>query len=82
MRIQLFSLYRTLAQAGKVDFLACPMHGEEPYVLYELIHFDVEDKIVLQCLACGYKNTVGQQLYENIIERVRKVDNGIYSTTW
>jgi hypothetical protein len=58
------------------------MHTDEPEVLYELFHFDVEDKIMLQCLACGYKNTVGQQLYENIIERVRKVDNGIYSTTW
>jgi hypothetical protein len=68
MRIQVFSQYYKLAQAGWVKPLACPMHQDEPDLTYELIHQDENDKVVLHCLVCGYKNVAGQQLYENIIK--------------
>jgi hypothetical protein len=81
--IRIFSKYYNMAQEGKVDFLSCPMHlvdqlTDEP-VIFPLYPHESEDqsKVVLQCLACGYKITAGQQLYENIIERIRRIENGI-----
>ena len=67
MRIQVFSEYLRLAQAGKVDFLACPMHQEDKPLIYELLHKEEDNKIVLYCLACGYKNKAGLTLYNNLI---------------
>jgi uncharacterized Zn finger protein len=75
MKIQVFSEYYNLSQAGRVKPLACPMHPEFPEVSFELIHKEENDKVVLQCLACGYKNVAGQQLYQTIIERIKKVEN-------
>lgn len=69
MRIQVFSEYLQLAQAGKVDFLACPMHTTEEAV-FPLTHQLEEDKIVLHCYACGYKNTAGYTLYNNLIKLI------------
>jgi DNA-directed RNA polymerase subunit M/transcription elongation factor TFIIS len=74
MQIQVFSTYLKLAQEGKVEFLSCPMHKEEEAV-FQLMHSEENDKIVLQCLACGYKNTAGQQLYENLIQRIKRAIN-------
>jgi hypothetical protein len=72
---QVFSAYYNLALEGKVDFLACPMHqGDEPAV-FPLIHSSEDEKIVLHCLACGYRNWAGQQLYENILEKVKRFTN-------
>jgi len=71
--LKVFSEYYNLALEGKVDFLPCPMHEEDKPAVYPLIHKEQGDKVMLQCLACGYKNTVGQQLYENVLERIRKV---------
>jgi len=70
MRIQVFSEYLQLAQAGKVDFLACPMHTQEE-AIFPLSHKLEEDKIVLHCLACGYKNTAGYTLYINLIKLIK-----------
>jgi len=75
MKIQVFSQYYNLAQAGRVEPLACPMHSEDNPAVFPLIHSEINNRIVLQCLACGYKNMVGQQLYENILERIKKVEN-------
>jgi hypothetical protein len=80
MKIQVFSQYYNLAPAGKLDFLACPMHKEDPEVIFPLIHKDENEKIVLHCLACGYKNLAGLQLYENMIEKIKKVENEISTT--
>lgn len=66
MRIQVFSEYLQLAQAGKVNFLACPMHKSEE-AIFPLSHQQEEHKIVLHCYACGYKNTAGLTLYNNLI---------------
>lgn len=73
MRIQVFSEYLRLAQAGKVDFLACPMHIEDKPAVFPLAHRLEEEQVVLYCLACGYKNKAGQQLYENILARIERI---------
>ena len=71
MRIQVFSEYLQLAQAGRVNFLACPMHQDEE-AKFPLAHQQEEDKIVLHCFACGYKNAAGYILYNNLIELIEK----------
>jgi Tat protein secretion system quality control protein TatD with DNase activity len=69
MRIQVFSEYLQLAQAGKVKFLACPMHPTEE-AIFQLTHQEENDKIVLHCFACGYKNIAGYYLYNNLISLI------------
>lgn len=77
MRIQVFSEYLQMAQAGKLDFLACPMHSEDKPAIFPLTHFEKNDKIVLQCLACGYKVTAGENLYSSLLHKIKmaKVEN-------
>lgn len=74
MKIQIFSEYYNLSQAGRVKPLACPMHQEHEPAVFPLIHAEEKDQVVLHCLACGYKNTAGEQLYKNIIEQIKKVE--------
>ena len=74
MKIQVFSEYYNLSQAGRVKPLACPMHQEHEPAVFPLIHAEEKDQVVLHCLACGYKNTAGEQLYKNIIEQIKKVE--------
>jgi len=74
MRIQVFSQYYNLAQAGRVKPLACPMHKEET-AIYPLAHRDVGSKVLLYCLACGYKNVAGQQLYDNLLTLIGAANN-------
>jgi hypothetical protein len=71
MRIQIFSKYYNLAQAGRVKPLACVMHQEEPDLTYELIHKDEDGQIVLQCLACGARVIPSQRLYEEMIKDIK-----------
>jgi hypothetical protein len=73
MHIQVFSEYYNMAQAGKVDFLACPMHKEED-AIFQLVHQDENDKIILNCFACGYKITAGVVLYETILARIAEAN--------
>ena len=75
MMLQVFSEYLQLAQAGKLDFLACPMHIEDKPAVFPLLHKEDGEKVVLYCLACSYKNIAGQQLYDNIKEKIRRVKN-------
>jgi hypothetical protein len=78
MKIQVFSEYYNLAQASRVKPLACPNHKSDHSfsdVLYWLVHKQVDDTIVLYCTACGYEQTAGLQLYENILEEMRKIKN-------
>jgi len=75
MRIQVFSRYYNLAQAGVVKPLACPNHEKEKPLVYDLIHFmGNDDKIRLKCLACNYEQIAGIQLYENILKELRNLD--------
>ena len=79
MRIQVFSQYYNLAQAGKVKPLACPKHKDDygfTDVIYWLNHKDQYDKIMLYCTACGYEQIAGLQLYENILNKIKEVENG------
>ena len=79
MRIQVFSEYYALAMAGKVDFLSCPKHQEDFDIFkvkYALEHKEENDKIVLYCTNCGYEQIAGLQLYENIINKIKEIQNG------
>ena len=76
MKIQVFSQYYNLAQAGRVKPLACPNHKSDytfSDVIYWLVHKSVEDDIVLYCTACGYEQKAGLQLYENILKEIVNV---------
>jgi hypothetical protein len=73
MKIQVFSQYYNLAQAGRVKPLACPNHKNDysfKDIVYCLVHKSVEDKVVLYCTACGYEQIAGLQLYENILKEI------------
>ena len=75
MLIQVFSQYYQLAKQGKVEYLACPMHESDKPAIFALVHSldDKTQKIMLDCIACGYKNAAGLTLYQNIIDKIRKV---------
>jgi hypothetical protein len=76
MKIQVFSQYYNLAQAGVVKPLACPNHQDEKDLVYDLIHFMSNDNVIkLRCLACNYEQTAGLQLYENILNKIKEVEN-------
>jgi len=77
MKIQVFSQYYNLAQAGRVKPLACPNHKNDyPFdATYWLTHKEENDTIILYCMACGYSQTAGIQLYENILIKIKKVEN-------
>jgi hypothetical protein len=72
MKIQVFSEYYNLAQEGRVKPLSCPQHKDDEPAIFPLIHTEQNDKIVLKCLACGYKNIAGIQLYENIKNKIKE----------
>jgi hypothetical protein len=77
MKIQVFSQYYNLAQAGRVKPLACPNHKSDYIIseaIYWLMHKEQNDKIVLYCTACGYEQTAGIEFYENIIKLIKKVE--------
>jgi hypothetical protein len=73
MKIQVFSEYYNLAQEGALKVLSCPQHKEDEPAIFPLVHKEENDKIVLQCLACDYNVTAGQQLYENILSKIAEV---------
>lgn len=74
MKIQIFSQYYNLAQAGRVKPLSCPNHKSDYTfgdVIYWLAHKLIDDDIVLYCTACGYEQKAGLQLYENILKELK-----------
>jgi hypothetical protein len=77
MKIQVFSQYYNLAQAGRVEPLACPNHKDDYSfnVVYWLTHKEEDDTIILYCTACGYSQTAGLQLYENILKKIKGIEN-------
>ena len=72
MKIQIFSEYYNLAQAGRVKPLACANHKNDHPAIFWLMHKMVEEQIMIYCAACGYEQTAGIQLYENILKEVKK----------
>ena len=65
MRIQYVSTYINLSKEGLVPKLLCP---QDQGLL--LCNGDGDSLIYLYCLECNYKNTIGINKYENIVELV------------
>ena len=68
MQIQYVSKYIALSEEGLVPRLECPMDQGSL-----LCNLDLEDKIYLYCLSCEYKNNMGIQVYEKIMNEVKNV---------
>ncbi len=68
MQIQYVSKYIALSEEGLVPRLECPMDQGSL-----LCNLDLEDNIYLYCLSCEYKNYVGVQVYERIMNEVNNV---------
>ena len=68
MQIQYVSKYIALSEEGLVPRLECPMDQGSL-----LCNLDLEDKIYLYCLSCEYKNNMGIQVYEKIMDEVKNV---------
>lgn len=78
MKIQVFSQYYKLGLEGRVDLLSCPKHKEDYEIFkvkYALEHKEENNQIVLYCINCGYEQTAGIQLYENLIEKIKRIEN-------
>lgn len=76
MKIQVFSQYYNLAQAGKVNFPACPNHQEDKPAIFDLIHkIEENEAISLNCMACGYKMYPGIDFYNKILNEIEAVNN-------
>ena len=72
--IKVFSEYLQLAQAGKVDFLACPMHQEDAPAVFPLTHKQLgDDGVILECYACHYKLVPGTLMYDQLIKVLEKM---------
>ncbi len=67
MKIQYVSKYLLLAEKGLVPGLECPM-DQGPL----MPNIDINDNIYLYCLSCTYKNLVGIDLYEKIVNKVEE----------
>ncbi len=68
MKIQYVSKYIALSEEGLVPRIECPMDQGSL-----LCNLDLEDNIYLYCLSCEYKNYVGVQVYERIMNEVNNV---------
>ena len=68
MQIQYVSKYIALSEEGLVPRLECPMDQGSL-----LCNLDLEDNIYLYCLSCEYKNNVGLEVYEKIMNEVKNV---------
>jgi hypothetical protein len=68
MKIQYVSKYLSLSKEGLVPELLCPLDQGSL-----LCNLDLEDNIYLYCLSCDYKNYIGLEVYENIVNGVNNV---------
>ena len=68
MQIQYVSKYIALSKEGLVPRLECPMDRGSL-----LCNLDLENNIYLYCLSCEYKNIVGLEVYEKIMNEVKNV---------
>lgn len=70
MKIQYVSKYLALAEEGLVEKTLCPI---DQGLL--LPNQDLEDNIFLYCLSCSYKNFIGLDWYNKIMESVNNIEN-------
>lgn len=68
MQIQYVSKYIALSEEGLVPRLECPMDQGSL-----LCNQDLEENIYLYCLSCEYKNTIGLEVYQRIVNEVDNV---------
>jgi hypothetical protein len=68
MQIQYVSKYIALSEEGLVPRLECPMDQGSL-----LCNLDLEDNVYLYCLSCEYKNSIGLEVYEKIMNEVKNV---------
>jgi hypothetical protein len=68
MQIQYVSKYIALSEEGLVPRLECPMDQGSL-----LCNLDLEDNIYLYCLSCEYKNTIGLEVYQRMVNEVNNV---------
>lgn len=66
MQIQYVSKYIALSEEGLVPGLKCPMDQGSL-----LCNLDLNDTIYLYCLSCNYKNNIGLEVYEKLVELVK-----------
>jgi len=64
-KIQYVSRYISLSQEGLVPKLECPLDQG-----FLFCNGDGEDEIFLYCLECNYKNNLGLQKYNEIVQLV------------
>lgn len=68
-QIQYVSKYITLSEEGLVPKLECPMDKGPLFA-----NQDLDGTDYLYCLSCNYKNILGIEVYDKIIEMVKKID--------
>jgi hypothetical protein len=68
MQIQYVSKYIALSKEGLVPRLECPMDQGSLQS-----NLDLEDNIYLYCLSCEYKNNIGLEVYQKIMNGVNNV---------
>ena len=68
MQIQYVSKYIALSEEGLVPRLECPMDQGSLQS-----NLDLEDNIYLYCLSCEYKNNIGLEVYQKIMNGVNNV---------
>jgi hypothetical protein len=66
MKIQVVSKYIALSREGLVPRLECPL--DQGLLLCNQNH---EDELYLYCLSCNYKNNIGSEVYNNLLEQIR-----------
>ena len=66
MQIQYVSKYIALSEEGLVPRLECPMDQGSL-----LCNLELDNSIYLYCLSCEYKNNIGLEVYEKIVEAVK-----------
>ncbi len=69
MKIQFVSRYVALSEEGLVPRLECPM--DQGSLLCNLTN---DDEIILYCLECDFRKTMGLELYSKIVKEVKTID--------
>lgn len=67
MQIQNVSKYIALSKEGLVPKLECPM--DQGLLFCNLDH---DDNIYLYCLSCNYKNILGLEVYNNLLNEIKR----------
>ena len=69
MRIQFVSRYIALSEEDLVPRLLCPMDQGPLFC-----NLSLTDEIILYCLECSFKKTMGIELYSQIKGEVETID--------